>query len=665
MFQPDARTPLFSFRYDDRDFSDWLSSGEVSREHSCTPGDPADEHVIRCRFPDGFVVTQTARVFRQSGAVHWVLGFENTGGRDSRTLSSVYDCDVLFPFAPNPPMRSGFDPKPGTTRLTWPTGCNSAPNGWTTKGDFHPKSVDLTDSQTQKLSCAGGRSSCVVTPFFDINQGGAGFITAVGWTGQWAASFVREADGVHMRSGIEQVSLYLRPGESIRTSSTLVLPYGDGQAAGHNAFRRLIRDQFSPLGKDERPAAGPLCMMAWGGLPTAELMERLRLQSSHQLGFETLWMDAGWYGHSTQPCPDEHCGDWAMHTGDWVVNPTYHPGGLLDVSEQLKRDGMGFMLWLEPERVIAGTPQPAAHPDWFLQYPRDDNGGWKQNLLLNLGNPEALQAVIDLLCDKIDTLGLSIYRQDFNIEPLNYWRDNDEPGRTGMTEIRYIMGLYAFWDALLERYPRLLIDNCASGGNRIDLEMISRSIPMWRSDYQCCFDREPEGAQNHNMGLSWWLSYSGTGMGRVPGDLYRARSCYASSLTASFLGYGDLDVTDEDTYTRIREQNAEYKLVRPYFSGDYYPVFDFPLEPTAWGGWQFDRPEQGDGILMAFRRPKSPADHVVVRLGGLRTERTYVFRDADSGREWEVSGRELSENGFPIRMDNPRESRLYFYHVKS
>ena len=60
--------------------------------------------------------------------------------------------------------------------------------------------------------------------------------------------------------------------------------------------------------------------------------------------------------------------------------------------------------------------------------------------------------------------------------PLDFWRGNDPPDRQGMTEIRYIEGLYALWDEPRGRHPGLLIDDCASGGRRIDLEMISRSV---------------------------------------------------------------------------------------------------------------------------------------------------------------------------------------------
>ena len=106
-----------------------------------------------------------------------------------------------------------------------------------------------------------------------------------------------------------------------------------------------------------------------------------------------------------------------------------------------------------------------------------------EDVMVNLGIDGAWQMVFDMLSDLIEKLDLGCYRQDFNVfEPLPYWRAADEEGRAGLTEIKYINGLYKLWDALLERFPKIYIDNCASGGRRNDFEMLCRSIPLWRTD---------------------------------------------------------------------------------------------------------------------------------------------------------------------------------------
>jgi alpha-galactosidase len=97
----------------------------------------------------------------------------------------------------------------------------------------------------------------------------------------------------------------------------------------------------------------------------------------------------------------------------------------------------------------------------------------------------------------VEKNGIDIYRQDFNMEPLPFWRESDEENRRGITEMKYIEGLYALWDSLIERFPKILIDNCSSGGRRIDFETCERAVPLWRSDTGCF----PESSEQH---ISVW-----------------------------------------------------------------------------------------------------------------------------------------------------------------
>ena len=91
------------------------------------------------------------------------------------------------------------------------------------------------------------------------------------------------------------------------------------------------------------------------------------------------------------------------------------------------------------------------------------------------------------LAEVIKQYKMDWLRIDYNIDPLGFWQflDKKDPDRVGMAEIRYIEGLYRMWDDLRAAYPHLAIDDCASGGRRIDLETMSRSTPLWRSDNTC------------------------------------------------------------------------------------------------------------------------------------------------------------------------------------
>ena len=106
------------------------------------------------------------------------------------------------------------------------------------------------------------------------------------------------------------------------------------------------------------------------------------------------------------------------------------------------------------------------HPEWLLSVGESDNK------LFDLGNPEARAWITDRVDSIIKASGVKIYRQDFNFDPLPIWKANEAPDRVGFLENRHAMGYLAYWDELVLRNPGLIIDSCASGGRRNDLETI-------------------------------------------------------------------------------------------------------------------------------------------------------------------------------------------------
>ena len=365
-------------------------------------------------------------------------------------------------------------------------------------------------------------------------------------------------------------------------------------------------------------------------------------------------MDAGWCGADTLPSANEFEGDWAEHTGDWRISSRIHPAGLADVSEEIRQIGKKFLLWFEPERVRRKSPIVSEHPEYFL------TKGDSKNLLLNLGNPEAWAYCVKTVGDIIEKLNIELYRQDFNFSPLEYWRKNDTEDRRGISEIKHINGLYAFWDALLERFPHLVIDNCASGGRRIDIETLRRSIPMWRSDYQCPANYDAEASQCHALGFNTWMPYSGTGCGRLY-DEYRFRSSYGASLTTNYFYVEDQPYADTpEKIEFLKKYTAEYLRVRPFFTEDFYPLTEYSDKTDTWCAWQLDRPEKGDGVIQVFRRENSPHSSAELPVFAIDKGARYIFEDVDGG-EFEIDGAYLAQNGLCIRIEEKRKAKLYFY----
>ena len=493
-------------------------------------------------------------------------------------------------------------------------------------------------------------------PFFDFNRQEAGVLLAIGWTGQWHAVFDRDHASVRMRSGIEHAAFRVRPGERFRTGSAAVTTYWRGQDEAHNRWRRFM-GEISPLGGKGRGEQAPFSGIFWGGVPSDRLMARWEKLLDAGLPLDTCWIDAGWY----EPLRAENCSgqsaEWP-NVGIWEVNKKYHPDGYQDVIRFLRQRHVNFMVWMEPERVRRSVKE------WAKTLPGPDPA--LDDLLIALNDDSVADQVIELVSSKIEELHLSCYRQDYNILPLEYWLHNDQPERAGMTEIKYINNLYRFWDALLERFPHLLIDNCAGGGHRNDLEMLSRAVPLWRSDYQCTWDCCPEANQVQNAGAAWWYPYSGIGFGPTLGDLYSWRSAYTNGLAVRTWEHADPEWevgAMGEPMDWAKRYFEEFSSVRHYFTKDYYPLIPQSMENLSWAASQYHDPSEGSGVILAFRRAKSPHDRALVVLGGLNRHMDYQFTDADTGETFLLPGLALVTEGMALSIPNRRQSLLLRYQA--
>lgn len=648
----------FGFLYDRKPFWDYEMQTAIHED--------ASELTIEYQLSDGLKVTNIGKKHPQFDAYEWVTWFENTSYAPTGIISDLYDCDIAIPFGCDNPLKwTAFLPIPEKDmKIYSPSGSQWALDEFYCDVDrlsLNHFEHHIYPGEKKSYKTAGGRSCETNAPFFNIHRQGKGVIFAIGWSGQWNCEIYRGNDFVNIKTKIEDTHFKLLPGEKIRTSSFVIMRYEGDYIDSQNKWRRFVKKEFSLIGSEGREKYAPFCAGIWGGMKSQAVIDRIHTIQAHRLPFEYIWMDAGWYGPSTQASPDEFEGDWSQHTGDWRVNETHHPDGLLEVAKAIKEAGLKFILWFEPERVIQSTPIACEHPEYVIRSPFENDA----NTLLNLGNRDAWQYCFDMLSEKIETLGIDCYRQDFNFSPLEFWRSQDAWDRKGVTEIKHIMGLYALWDALLEKFPHLLIDNCASGGRRIDIELLKRSVPLWRSDAQCPADYPPEFSQTHNMTYGTWLPYSGTGSGRESGDVYRIRSAYAGGMTTNYTfseknSFGD----DPQELEWIKKYGSEYLRVRPYFSCDFYPLTEMVSKDDAWCASQYNRPKENDGIVQVFKRKKSPYCLAKLKLRGLDDNKTYIFTDADDGTTYEFSGSDLKNAGFPVEIENPRTAKLYFYSEK-
>ncbi len=237
------------------------------------------------------------------------------------------------------------------------------------------------------------------------------------------------------------------------------------------------------------------------------------------------------------------------------------------------------------------------------------------------------------------------------MDPLSFWRANDTQDRQGITEIRHVEGYLGYWDALIERHPTMLIDSCASGGRRNDLETLRRAVPLLRSDYIM----EPIGNQCHGYTLASWFPFFGTGSSQT--DTYLVRSTLCPHYIACW------DQRDESIdWANIKRIMDQWKAFAPNYYGDYYPLTPYSLEDTAWIGWQFNRPEEGKGMVQAFRRAESICMTAQLNLKGLDPDAQYVVTNMDEAEKpIELPGKALMAEGLVINMKQKPDSAIYCY----
>ena len=577
--------------------------------------------------------------YRDYPVVEWVAWFINKGRETTPVLRDILAMDGTFK-GPSPVLYH----------------CNG---DFGSEEGYCPDETPLQAGDTLEFAPNGGRPCDHAFPYYRVMFEDGGVSMAIGWPGQWAASFRGLEEGVHVRAGQEKTNLRLAPGETVRTPRMTVLSWTGGVARAVNLWRRWYLAHILPV-PDGQPMK-PLLACCWpdAGVEFTAATEQNQLRHIEKfrqrgIPFDVWWIDAGWY-----PCYDDNYErDWHI-TGTWEPDPERFPNGLKPVSDCVARSGADILLWFEPERVRPGTKLDTEHPEWLLRTKDSDNS------LLNLGNPECRQWLTDHVCRLIKDNGIKIYRQDFNFEPLEYWRENEARDRQGMSENLHIQGYLQFWDDLLARNPGLWLDSCASGGRRNDLETMRRSVPLHYSDYG--YGDPPVKLAFHRT-LYEWIPYfkEDTRSWDIGGrDRFDNRiDSYSYHCGMAPMLFATLDIRRDDYDYALAKRMIDIwrRASDLMLYGDYYPLTPFHRSAEKWVAWQFDCPETGCGLIQGIRFPASPEETFTIHPKGIRPGLMYFLENPETGETRDISGAALIHDGFTFALP-PRRGAIWFYRM--
>lgn len=579
--------------------------------------DTSETTTVRFLYKDSIEIKLICTLYPYHAAYEWTVYFTNIGNENSPAISEINGCNYTLTAA-NPHL-SGI------------LGDGGYDNQANTPYDMNISGMELV------INNETGRATYNRFPYFKLKWNGGGAFFAVGWPGQWRAGFSSTGDQLTVTDGQVKLNTYLKPGQTIRTPlSTFVFYEGDDSNRETNLWRNFF------IACNMRKIDGGNFSPATAAASSSTYEEMFRATDANQiaaikkyhangvkLGY--WWMDAGWYYKTGTQSLDQN---W-LPTGTWYVDESRFPSKFRDVSDYAHSVGTKTILWFEPEVVRLPVGQLGAtsvKKEWLL--PKSSTK------LVNYGNPEAREWLLERVCTVLKEGNIDLYRQDYGVAyPASEWQANDPRGQAGITENLYVQGYLWFFDSLIARFPNMMIDACAVGGGRNDLETMRRAVPLHKSDSGY---HDPEIKMSMNTALFSWFPYFGT---YAIGDEYGLRASFSSMPVLNY------NVVASNVDWKLIEKCVnEWEQVKEFYYSDYYLLTEWNVSDEEWNAWEFFDPDKGAGFFQAFRPKNSGDESLNVRLHGLRPTATYRLTDTDGRIDVTVTGAELMGKGFSVRL---------------
>ncbi len=615
---------------------------------------------ITLRHPSGLIITLLAALYEQHAAYEWTLWFENPTEEESLRISALSAADILIP-GRAPRLRGilgdARNENYGDGNLSLTYGMNN-----------QPYDIPLALGQNYFLHPHNGNACNHEFPYFKMQTSLGATMAAIGWPGQWRAHFYADLTGIRFRAGQETLDTTLHPGESLRTPLiTFLIADGDDPDRLTNLWRTFMMECNLPRQGGEIPS--PMisaCSVGTDMMCRAteeNQIRQIRNLRAHGIKLDHWWMDAGWYEVHEDGAPLTHIDDYVF-LGTFKMRERDFPTGMAAITDCMKETGGKTMLWFEPERI--GLPPErfktdgsTLHPDWLLKGVINDvryrDFGTLPHPIrfVDMGNDDAREWITDKIVSTLKKGKIDMYREDHNITPMYFWRTSDEPGRAGMTENHYITGHLRMWDDIRARCDDMILDSCASGGRRNDLESMRRAVPLHIADY---FSTSVTTLAQRQAVMSQIFAYFPYIKQEGPegnGIVNESFEWYMSTCMAPFTMVHVREDLSEEDWARVRAHLARWEEIKYTFYADYYMLTDWNIDRGQWLAYSFIDSVAGTGSVIAFRREMNEEPVKVLPLKGLCDTQDYLVRDLVTGEEIRASGFSLRTSGLPITLRTP------------
>jgi len=409
--------------------------------------------------------------------------------------------------------------------------------------------------------------------------------------------------------GTEGFRWQLAPGDSFDAPEA-VMTYGRGFGAVSRQMHAFIRRHI--VRGYWRDRERPVLLNSWEAFYFRFNQKKLveLAKEAKSLGVELFVLDDGWFGRRN---------DDTSSLGDWTPNPKKLPEGLTGFVRQIKELDMAAGIWVEPEMVSEDSDLFRAHPDWILG--RKEQAVGRHQYVLDLTRPAVCAYVLSAM-RRVFASGVSYVKWDMNRNLTDTWSSFWPPEQQGEVTHRYMLGLYGILQKLTEEFPQVLVESCASGGNRADPGMLCCCPQFWASD-------NTDALCRRNIQAGYSYGYPPSVLGCHVSDCPNHQTLRRTPLHSRFqvaalglLGY-ELNVQElgAEEKKEIRAQIAFYKRHRRLFQfGTLYRC-----EETENASFTVVASEDGNSAAGLYflreNRPNGMSERL--RAKGLRAEELY------------------------------------------
>lgn len=412
----------------------------------------------------------------------------------------------------------------------------------------------------------------------------------------------------------------LKPSEVFDTPEVIMSYSSNGMEKLSHNFHKVIREHVC-RGK-YKLAERPVLINNWEAT-YFDFNEEKILKIAEQaaaLGVDMLVLDDGWFGKRNDDCSG---------LGDWFVNEKKLCGGLGSLVEKIKKMGMKFGLWFEPEMVSEDSELYRTHPEWAIQIPSRKPIRSRYQLVLDMTNPDVREYLFNSISKILRSAGISYVKWDMNRSICDHYTPCLSADDQGEISHRYVLGLYELLERLTSEFPDVLFEGCSGGGGRFDAGMLYYCPQIWCSDDTDAYERT-----KIQYGTSFFYPVSAVGshISAVPNhQTGRTTPIETRAVTAMAGSFGyelDLNTLSDSEKQEVRKQITRFKKYgRLIHNGLYYRLSD-PMN-DKFAVWEFVSEDKKEVLVngVIFRTEPNRTQYLI-KLRGLLPDADYRLDDS-------------------------------------